>query len=264
MNTSPLLRYFADELRIAREAAGLTQDALANAINFSKSHVGMVETCGRAPKDDFATAVDRVLRTDGRFSRMLDKLLRAEARPEWFRQWEAVEREATALRVYAPLLVPGLLQTEDYARAVLRFVDEPEERLNRRVAARLERQAVISRDPPPELVFVMDERVIRSPVGGVTVMRQQLISLAKAAERTLVQVVPVTAETYHGLAGPFEIATVDGLDMVYTDTQLRGYVSGHPETVNAAKRRWDAVRAEALPRRASIQKIMEAADSWSG
>lgn len=257
---SPLLQYFADELRRAREAAGMSQEQLASAINFSKSTVAMVETCHRPPKSDFAAGVDRALHADGRFERMREKLLRAEATPEWFRPWVEYEDEATVLRTYELVFVPGLLQTEQYARAVLAGADD----VDSMVAARMDRQRILARDRPPQFVVVVDEAVLRRPIGGPEVMRRQLASLAEAAERWIIQVVPQATDYYYpGLDGPFVIATIDGRDVVYIPTGLRGFIADGSEIVAEAKRRWDAIRAEALSRRQSRDLILEVAESWN-
>lgn len=253
--------FFASEARHARDRAGFTQDQAAEAMNYSQSWLSKIETGQRAPSLDFARLADATYKTDGLLARIVRHNMSQEVIPDWFRPWEEIEQQATALRSYEPLLVPGLLQTEEYARAVMRFVDEPEAHLEGRVVARMARQQVLTREDPPEFVAVIDEGVLRRPVGGPDVMRKQLLKIADAAERMLVQVVTYDAETYHGLAGAFVIAAVDGTEVVYTDTQLRGYVVGTPEALTAARRRWDGIRAEALPRRISRELILEVAGS---
>jgi len=112
------LALFSGELRQARSQAGLTQDQLAEKLSYSTSLVAHVETGSRAPSLDFAARADEALGTGGLLTR-LQPFVRAEAYPAWFRDWVEIEREATSLRWFEPLLIPGLLQTEDYARAVL-------------------------------------------------------------------------------------------------------------------------------------------------
>lgn len=260
MIQSPLLQYFADELRRARESANLTQEQLGAAINFAKSTVAMVETCQRQPKADFAKAVDKALGTDGRFERIREKLLTATATPDWFRPWVDYEREATVLRSYELAFIPGLLQTEEYARAVLVNSED----VDSVAAARMERQQILSRKKPPQFVAIIDESVLWRPLGGSGVMHRQLRRLAEAASQWIIQVVPQASGYYYpGLDGPLVIATVDGRDVVYTPTGLRGYIIDSPEAVAEAKQRWDAIRAEALSKRQSRDLIMEAAESWS-
>ena len=139
------LAMFSEELRRARAAAGLTQDQLAEKIAYSPSLVAHVETGSRAPSVDFARRADDALRTGGLLSR-LQPLVRSEAYPAWFRDWVEIEREATSLRWFEPLLIPGLLQTEEYARAVLSG-GQPgrcgDDEISRLVGARMDRQAIL-------------------------------------------------------------------------------------------------------------------------
>lgn len=109
---------FSEELRRARARVGLTQDQLAEKVAYSPSPVAHVETGTRAPSADFAARADEALNTGGLLSR-LQPFVRSEAYAAWFRDWVEIEREATTLRWFEPLLIPGLLQTEEYARAIL-------------------------------------------------------------------------------------------------------------------------------------------------
>lgn len=264
---NPAIEFYAAELRRARQSAGLTQEQLAAATHYSASLVAQVETSRKLPSVDFSEAADAALGTDGLLTRLVTDLLRRDSSlPEWFKPWAMVEQEATALWTFEPLLVPGLLQTEAYARAVLSVVGDSGDDTARQVSARMARQAVLTREdpPPPEFVAVIDEGVLRRPVGGPGVMAGQLAALAVAARRWLIQVVPLSADTYHGLAGPLVIAAVDGTEVVYLDTQLRGYVLGTSDAVSEAKRRWNAIRGEALPRGQSMELIERIAEKWQG
>jgi transcriptional regulator with XRE-family HTH domain len=254
---TPLAQYFADELRRAREAANMTQEQLAQTINFSKSTVAMVETCQRSPKEDFTTAVDKALDTDGRFSRMRERLLRAEITPAWFRPWTEYEREAAEIRWYEPLLVPGLLQVTDYASAVLLRVDDPE-RTESLVAARLERQQVVGRT---SVTVIIEESVLRRQVGAREAMHRQLHHLASVAE-VAVHVLPTAAETNRHLDGSFALAVVDGTEVAYVDTPARGFVLEDREVVWQLRQRWEVLAAEALPRKLSRELILKEAESW--
>lgn len=251
------IRFLSAELRRAREEAGMTQEQLGQAINYSASMVAAVESARRIPKKDFIDRADAVLDTRGLLGRILKELLSEGATPEWFRPWLALEQEATAIWTFEPLAIPGLFQTEAYARAQL---EEDEGQ----IAARLERQQILTRDnpPPPSLVVLLDERVLRYPVGGPEVMKEQLEYLADMAARFIIQIIPVNVGTYRHLDGSFVIATVDGKELVYVDTPARGFVIEAPETVPGMKRRWDTIRAEALSRGQSMELIREVAEQW--
>ena len=186
------LRVLIEELRHMRAARKMTQEELAKAVNYSPSTVAMVETGARKPPPDFWERVDVALDTGGAFARMLARL----GSPQWMREWEANERQATVLRSFQNMVVPGLLQTAAYARALFRSVglfDEQE--VERRAEARLARQAVLAGERPPQLVAVLDEHVLRRPVGGPVVMREQLLRLVKVATehtRVRLHVVPAS------------------------------------------------------------------------
>jgi hypothetical protein len=109
-------------------------------------------------------------------------------------------------------------------------------------------------------VALVDEIALRQPIGGDEVMKQQYRSLAEAAERWIIQVVPQMAGMYRRLDGPFVIATVDGTDHVYTPTQRGGYILDSPEAVAEVKWVWEAIRAEALPKQQTRDLILEMAD----
>src|SRR6476660_5740455 len=210
---------YAAELRRARTRAGLTQAELAEKIMFSTALVSMVEQCRRVPSLPFTRRCDELLQTDGLLERIRGYTLNAQTLP-WFAHWISVEREAVDLRSFQPLIVPGLLQAEEYARAVYQgsgqFTGDELEHL---VAARVDRQEIFARPRPPRCVFVVDEYVLRRVVGGPKVMLAQLEHLvAMLDQRTFrLQVVPAAAGAYTGLDGAFTIASVAavGQDVAY-------------------------------------------------
>src|SRR6266851_6709696 len=180
-NDHSALALFAAELQAARARAGMSRDELAARINYSPSLVGMVESMRRVPRLDFAQRCDDALGTTGTFAR-LHEHLRIAPFPSWFRPFVQHEAEAPALRWFEQTLVPGLLQTPEYARAVLSTrVGASEDEIDQLVAARMERQAILDRDDPPLLWVVIDEGVLRRPVGSADVMQAQVEHLAAMA-----------------------------------------------------------------------------------
>lgn len=264
---------FGAELRYYRERAGLSQTELAALVNVSHDVISKIETGERPPAKEFPERLDAVpeLDTRGGLARLwgnLRKGLRHRAIPGWFRPWAEVEAEATALRWYEPLLIPGLLQTEDYARAILAVGPGINgDDLEDRVAGRMERQSALERRDPPQLWCVLDEAVLHRPVGGAKVMRAQLEHLASLAgrPRTTVQVIPAAAGAHAGLLGAFIIADLDGSpSMVYLETSAEGQDTDSPTVLAHVMLRFDTLRAEALPRAASRDLIMKVAeDRWT-
>ena len=265
-NDHSALALFAAELQAARARAGMSRDELAARINYSPSLVGMVESMRRVPRLDFAQRCDEALATTGTFAR-LHEHLRTAPFPSWFRPFVQHEAEASSLRWYELSLVPGLLQTADYARAVLSTrVGATEDEIDQAVSGRMERQAILHRDDPPLLWAVVDEAVVRRPVGGSDVMHAQVEHLAEMAERTnvVVQVIPHSTGAHEGLAGAFVIADfANAPSIVYLETALTGLVVERPEDVSAVTLRYETLKNEALPRAASLELLREVAKTWT-
>jgi len=265
-NDHSALALFAAELQAARARAGMSRDELAARINYSPSLVGMVESMRRVPRLDFAQRCDEALATTGTFAR-LHEHLRTAPFPSWFRPFVQHEAEATALHWFEQTLVPGLLQTADYARALLKTrVGASEEDVDQAVAARLERQAILERDEPPLLWVIMDEAVLRRPVGGADVMQIQVEHLAEMAGRTsvVIQVIPYIVGAHEGVNGAFVIADfATSPSIVYLETALTGLVVERPEDVASVRLTYDTLRSEALPRAASLDLLREVAKTWT-
>ncbi|WP_228637933.1 helix-turn-helix transcriptional regulator [Microtetraspora sp. AC03309] len=246
------------ELRHYRQEAGLTQAQLAERIHFSESLISGVETGQIPASQEFSQCCDHALGTGGALHRLLD-WRRGQVFPSWFGKWRDKERMATTLRTYEPLLIPGLLQTEAYARVLLRG-DEAA------VAGRLNRQLILTREEPAPPTFrcVIDEGVLHRPIGGPEVMREQLGHLVgMIGPRLSVQVVP--HGMHSGLLGAFVLATLDGGSAVlYAETAVRGITTSDQEDVSAAVERFEAIRTEALPLGMSIELIKRTAEErWT-
>jgi hypothetical protein len=159
----------------------MSQDQLGRELNFSGDLVGKIETCERTPTPVFAAGCDSVFpHLDGLFTRRMELARRWDGpHPQWFRDWVEAEREAVSLRWWEPMLVPGLLQTADYARAILSAgPDTTKDQLEHLISARIERQGVLDRPRPPELWVVADEVVLHRLIGSRTIMHDQVLHLA--------------------------------------------------------------------------------------
>lgn len=243
------LSFFGAELRRFRARCEMSQEALANRINYGPSLVGMIETAQRMPTLEFAVACDEALETDGALGRLWP-LVSRERQPSWFAPWREIEHEATSLRTWQPLVVPGLLQTPDYARALLRSEDA--------VVARIERQAILQREnpAPPTLRCVLDESVLLRPVGSAEIMRAQLEKLVKDTENSRVSVQIVPMGVHPGLQGGFVLATTPtGAAVGYLETAARGQVTTHPDDLDVLNEVYEEIRTEALSRTDSLALI---------
>ncbi|WP_327030506.1 helix-turn-helix transcriptional regulator [Micromonospora sp. NBC_01740] len=261
------LDLLAGELRRLRAERGLSQEELARRINYSGSLVGMVEIGRRTPSLDFVRRADEALDSGGLLGRILP-LVSLETAPAWFRPWVAVEQEAATLWWFEISVLPGLLQTEAYARAVLEdggLVTGAE--VEERMAARLQRQQILDRAQPPQLVAVVDESVLHRPVvDQFGVMREQIEHLIELAARPHIHlhVIPAEVGVHAGVAGPFILAGyADGGWVAHLDSPLRAQVLDRAEDIASLHRRWESVRSEALPRRQSLVLMQEVAKTWS-
>jgi transcriptional regulator with XRE-family HTH domain len=260
------LALFAAELVAARKMASLSQDELASRITYSGSMVAMIEGLRRVPSRDFAERCDQVFETTGTFGR-LQQLARTTPLPTWFRPYAEIEATATQLRSWQPSFIDGLLQTEDYARALLsRRPNTSEDDIEALVAARMERQAILDREVPPLLWIVLDEAVLHRRVASEKVMRDQLDYLVEMSRRPniTVEVVPFSAGGHYALLGAFTIVEQGDTRIGYLETVVEGHIVESPATVAMLALAFDTVRGETLPWAASRDFIRKRAETpWT-
>ncbi|MFG2191419.1 helix-turn-helix domain-containing protein [Streptomyces sp. NPDC048639] len=240
------LDYFGAELRRLRESAGLSQQQLGEIVFCTGSLIGQIETARKIPTPEFTQRVDAALNTDGALSRLLKLVLRSQL-PSWFQPYAELEAKATHIYTFQAQLVHGLLQTEDYARAVLGVLDQ--DRLDERVAARLARQRILDRDNPPLFWVVLSEAVLYQEIGGSEVMRNQLARLLAFREREWVQiqVLPFAAGTHAGLLGSFTLLRFDDdPDVVYDEDYGTGQMAADSHEVRHRALRYDHLQAAAM------------------
>ncbi|HEY0786465.1 MAG TPA: helix-turn-helix transcriptional regulator [Acidobacteriaceae bacterium] len=266
------LRVFGAMLRHYRTAAGLTPEELGARIYLSASQIRKVEDGTRTPTEAMTEACESLpeLNTHGALTTLREILkdhLRHRAYPGWFQAWPDHESHARRLRSFALVVVPGLLQTEAYARSILSTrVGATADEVNEAVAARLERQRILDREHPPELWVLLDEASLRRPVGSAEVMADQLTALTTAARRPYIvlQVIPLAAGAHEGMrGGPFVLADfADRPSLGYQDTAVTGQIVEDTHQVEALAVTWDTLRLDALPRSASLDLVEEVAQVW--
>ncbi|MCC9710467.1 helix-turn-helix transcriptional regulator [Streptomyces sp. MNU76] len=257
---------YGAELRHRRERAGLSQEDLGAAMFISGAYVGMLEVGTRRMQPEFARMADEVLSADGFFTRNLEA---ARKSPYEHHFADVVELEALAhtIKDWAPILVPGLLQTAAYTRAVVRAYDPvlAEEVVEERVAARRAR-AHIFRDPTkPRYWAVLDEMVLRRPVGGPGVMAEQLRHIAGMARRhrIIVQVLPLAEGANAGMEGIFKLMTFeDAPPLVYNQASETGRLFDDPTVVTRSVLTYDLLGGTALSPGVSLALIEQAAKEY--
>lgn len=253
-SASPL-DYYGWELRRQREAVGLKQGQLGAIIFCTGSLIGQIETARKVPTRDFSERLDAALGTDGLFSRLIGLVLRSQL-PTWFQAYAEMEAKATYISTYQTQVVYGLLQTEDYARAVL-ATGMPDD-LDGLLAARMDRQRVLECEQPPLAWVILDEAALTRPIGGHDVMRKQLSKLLEFSKHRWIriQVLPFAAGEHASLTGSFNLLRFDGdPDLVYTEDVISGHMTANPATLREAALRYAHLQAAALPVEESVALI---------
>ncbi|MEU1348922.1 helix-turn-helix transcriptional regulator [Streptomyces sp. NPDC005786] len=241
---------FGALLRFYRERAGLSQEALGAKIGFSKSQVAMVERGLRPPKGDFTSRADAVLGADGALTVVAEKLTFSHL-ASWFEPFAEEERTARARYEYESNVVPGILQTAEYARTVFGGAYPPidDDEIEGRVAARLARQSMLTCKPTPDISFILEVGLITRPIGGRMVHLKQLERIIDVSELRHVhlQVMPPYRETHSGLSGPFVLLeTADRRRLAYLEVQTSTFLVREQPQLGVLFGKYGILRAQAL------------------
>jgi len=252
------------ELRRLRERAELTCEDVGQRLECSGTRISRMETGRISVRPGDVRELLEVYGVTGAEADSLVQLAREARRkgwwhtygrvlPSWFEAYIGLESEAVRLRDFQPLVMPGLLQTEDYARAVLRAAPHAgsSAEIDRQVALRMERQAILGQAIPPDLWVVLSESVLRVHVGGPAVLRVQLMRLAEVAERPNVtlQVLPFTTAAHVQPISPFTMLEfTDDADptVVYLEHLTGSLLLENEDEVRRYRVVFDHLRAEAL------------------
>ncbi|MEV7020176.1 helix-turn-helix transcriptional regulator [Streptomyces sp. NPDC093991] len=259
--------FFGAELKRRREDAGFTQAELGTRVFVSGGYIGQFEQAIRKPQVDVAQRIDAALQTDGIFERLCRKLIDDRRYAEYFAKAAELEGLATKICDFAPALVPGLLQTPDYARSVTLAMNPfaSDEYVEDKVAGRMERQRLLNDATRPTYWVVLHEHVVRVPVGGPAVMARQLEHVATLARRrtVVVQVLPYTVGAYAVMNGTLRLMEFDDAPpTAYTEAVYSGNLLDDPAVVKRATSTYDLIRAAALPPEASLALIDSAAEDF--
>ncbi|WP_308120837.1 helix-turn-helix domain-containing protein [Streptomyces poriferorum] len=244
-------RLVGELIRIHRVRAGLTQKEAAEQLLISESLMGAVERAERIPSRDLLIDTDRVFRAAGALKACCE-LVDEEKYPPKFLDWAKLERNARVISAYETMLIPGLLQAEAYVHALYRsrVPAYTEDEIARHVGARLERQTVLSRTPPPRIGYVIEESVLDRTLGGPEVLKEQLRHVLDCMERynhLTVQVMPSAQHTHAGMMGPMQLmSTAEGRNLMYVEAQGGGRLISKPEQVSDQLDLFGILRAQAL------------------
>ncbi|WP_411141485.1 helix-turn-helix domain-containing protein [Streptomyces sp. x-80] len=255
------------ELRHQREKAGLSQEQLGSPLFVSGSFIGQLEAGTRRMQLEYAIQIDEILQTDGYFERNCGAATKSKY-PDHFAEAAEAEAVAVTIKEYAPLLIPGLLQTEAYARAVFRAYHPtaPEEEIDELVSARLERAQLLDDPTNPMFWSVLDEAVLRRRVGSPAVMAEALRHIASLIRRhrIIVQVLPFSAGSHIALGGGLKLmAFNDAPPLAYLHGLGTGQLLDDPASVARYELTYDLVGAIALSPEASLALIESAAEAFA-
>jgi hypothetical protein len=268
-------RRLGAELRKYRDAAGVTIDVVADRLGCSASKVSRIETghTGATPRD-VQDMLD-IYGVHGTESEELVQIAKEARLKGWWHPYSTVltgayvglEAAAQAVRAYEQQVVPGLLQCEAYARAMIRAArpDITSEDMDRRVRVRMERQSLLIQDDPIDLWVVLDEAVVSRPVGGDAVMRDQLKRLVEAADlpNVTLQILPFAAGAHAGMDGTFAILDfpeVEDPNVVFAENATGGLFLEKNEELIKYVSIFDHIQATALPPEASQAMIANLAE----
>ncbi|ANH91429.1 helix-turn-helix domain-containing protein [Streptomyces sp. NPDC003703] len=259
--------FFGTELKRRRENAGLTQVELGGRVFVSGGYIGQFEQAIRKPQLDVAQRIDDVLQTDGIFERLCRKLIDDPRYADYFAHVVELERLATEIYEFAPALVPGLLQTRDYAWAVTVSMNPfaPDEYIEEKVSGRLDRARILADATRPRYWVVLHENALRIPVGGPAGMAAQLDCIARMARERVVkvQVLPYAAESYALMNGMLALMEFDDAPpTAYTEAVYSGNLLDDPAVVKRARSAYDQIRAAALSPEVSLALIESAAEDF--
>ncbi|MFD5067957.1 helix-turn-helix domain-containing protein [Streptomyces sp. NPDC058369] len=253
---SGMLRLFGRQLKRFRVRAGLERSEFGARLGYSASTIAVYEQGRRVPPPRFIDQADDLLDAGEVLKEMKEEVARAQY-PAFFRDAAKLEAEAVELHVYANQAVPGLLQTEEYARAVFGMwrplLDE--DTLTQRVAARLARQTILARTPMPTLSFVIEEATMRRLLGGASVLRGQLeqILLVGQQRNVELQVMPTGREEHAALGGPFTlIETKEGRRIAYVEAHKESRLHAERGAVREFEEQYGILRAQGLTPRESL------------
>ncbi|CAL9584417.1 hypothetical protein SUDANB105_05094 [Streptomyces sp. enrichment culture] len=250
--SSDSMRTFGAMVQALREHAGLTREQLGKCVGYSKHTVASVELGRRMPDPAFVEKAEEATGNTGAVRSAAAHLARQPGLAAWFRQWARLERVAITLYTYECRLIPGLLQTEAYARTLFTNQLPPldDEQVEAQWAARAERQQLLRERPNTAFAFLLEEHLFRRRTGGAEVTRGLIDHVLKIAElrNAEIQVMPTVRETHAGLDGPMQLLeTPENKWFGYCEGQRGGLLISDPKEVSVLQRRYASMRSQALP-----------------
>ncbi|MFF7357644.1 helix-turn-helix domain-containing protein [Streptomyces filipinensis] len=258
----PVVQAVGRLLKVCREAAGVSVPELSEAMGYGEDMIRKIERGARIPRPEFLDRADQLLKAQGHLRAFMEDMKRARY-PKKVRELAELEGRAVEMLLYGSHNIHGLLQTEEYARALLRTwrpAYSPDQ-LERMVGARMARKSVFARSPAPEFSFVQEEVTLRRPIGDTMVLRRQLEHMLEVAQLPFVelQVMPTARANHPGTGGRIQVLKfADGTGMGRTDGDFAGRPVSTPRQLRVLDLRYGIIRAQALTPEESLVFIEQA------
>ncbi|MFD7050402.1 Scr1 family TA system antitoxin-like transcriptional regulator [Streptomyces mirabilis] len=258
--SSDSLRTFGAVVQALREHAGLSREEFGERVRFSKHTVASVELGRRMPDPTFVERAEEVLGNTGALRKAAGHLARQPGLAAWFRQWARLETTAITLYTYECRLIPGLLQTEAYARQLFtdRLPSLDDEQIEAQWTARAERQRLLRERPNTAFSFILEEHLFLRRTGGVEVTRELIdhVLEVSALRNVEVQIMPLVLESHAGMAGPLQqLETPDNKWYAYNEAQRGGLFFSDPKEISVLQRRYARMRSQALTLQDSVSLL---------
>lgn len=255
--------WLAYDVRFYRTRAKMSGTKLGQLLGCDRSTISRIESGTLKIDEKQAEVLDRVFATGSHFYRLL-QYAQLGHDPDWFKAFTGYERKASSIRVYEALVVTGLLQTDRYARTLLeaaRVVDDVDKALEIRKA----RQTILDREPPPNLWVLLNEAVIRQPVGGPEVMREQLAHLLEVSRlpHISVRIIPRDVGAHLGLDGSFSILESPTSRATYASALPKGRLILAAAEIEWYRDKFDQIGSDGLSRSASREVIRQAMEEFT-
>ncbi|WP_371659708.1 Scr1 family TA system antitoxin-like transcriptional regulator [Streptomyces sp. NBC_00280] len=249
--SSASLRTFGAVVQALREHMGMSRRELALAVRFSEHTVASVELGRRMPDPEFVDRADVVLGNTGALKKAAEFLNRQPGLAAWFRRWAHLEAKAISLYTYECRMLPGLLQTEAYARQL--FVDElpplTDEQIEANWIARAKRQELLRERPNTAFGFILEEHLFRRCTGGIDITRDLIDHVLRIAQwrNVEIQVMPLVRKSHAGLHGPLQLLeTPENKWFAYTEAPESGQLISDAKVISVLQQRYARMRGQAL------------------
>ncbi|WP_051951971.1 helix-turn-helix domain-containing protein [Actinacidiphila yeochonensis] len=257
------MRTFGAAARALRTHAGYSRKQFGNLVRFSEHTVASVENGRRLADQVYITRAEELTGNTGALREAVKHIGRRPGLASWFRRWARMEATAVTLYTYENRMVPGLLQTEAYAKAMyddhLPPMDDDE--IDAQWLARAERQLLLDERPHTEFGFILEEQVFVRRTGGAAVTRELIDHVLALAARRNVEllIMPLVSERHAGLAGPMQLLeTPENRWFAYCEAQRGGHYTHDPKEISLLHQRYARLRSQALSARDSVGLLQRA------